>query len=78
MADSKERLIQKLIDSMEEEAIVTKFVILAEGLDPEGEPAIYIDASNGISRWDAIGLLDYGLTRARAQLIKNQIDGTDE
>ena len=78
MAESKERLVQKLIDSMEDQAIITKFVVLAEGLDPNGDTAIYIGTSNDLAPWDSLGLLDYGITRERAQLIRNQIEGTDE
>jgi hypothetical protein len=40
-------------------AYLTRFIVLAEVVDSEGERAIHQVAADRMMRWDTLGLLDY-------------------
>lgn len=54
-------LIAQLVDKLDEGAMVTKFVVVAEVIDGQGERAVWIEDGGSCASWDIIGLLTYAL-----------------
>jgi len=48
--------------------MTTKFVLVAEGMDENGERGIYTATHEGARAWDTIGLLQFGLMNEQAAL----------
>lgn len=51
-----------------EGGVVTKFVMVIETFDSEGELGAWTLCSDGITIWDVLGLLDFALVRQRHQI----------
>lgn len=52
--------VSKAINDHEEDAsYLTRFVVLAEVVDSEGDRALWQVAADGMKRWDTLGLLDH-------------------
>jgi len=58
--------IAEIIEGLDPGALVTRFVVIAEVIDAEGERAIWTDTSDGSTRWDTYGLLTYALEEERS------------
>jgi hypothetical protein len=69
--DKPEDLIAKLIDFLDEGALVTKFIVIAEAIDTNGERAVYISTDDKAMPQDTMGMLDYALERERAGVIRS-------
>lgn len=47
---------------------LTKFVLLAETVDAEGNRGVWTATSDGMTAWDSIGLLQFALYREQQAL----------
>lgn len=70
MPDNSDTLIAKFVDGIEPGAIVTKYVLVAEGIDPAGKRAIYTYTDDDAMAQDVMGLLDYAIAREKAAIFK--------
>lgn len=77
MADSSE-LIGQLIQGLEPGGFVTRWVVVAEVIDGEGERALWVDADSDMKQWDTYGLLMWALEQERAGYHKARWDEDGE
>lgn len=59
--DAATRLVGDLFAEVQPDSMVTKFVIVAETIDAEGERCVSSFTSIGLKRWDSMGLLQFAL-----------------
>ena len=76
--DNSDDLIAKFIDGMDPGAMVNKFIIVAEGIDNDGDRASYTATQGGATSWDVMGLLLYGLVREIAALVKTAMENEED
>lgn len=74
MPDDSQNLISQYVEKLDPGAMVTKFVIIAEGIDSDGDRASYSSTHEDATSWDIMGLLLYGLVREVAALVVSVID----
>ncbi len=74
MIDRSEDLVSELIEGLDPGAMVTKFVVVAEGIDTDGVRALYTATHEGAKAWDSIGLLTYALARENAQILREKME----
>ena len=78
LTDAEDAALRDVISQMAHGAMVTKYVIVAETVDPaSGEPLIEDLSPDAQPVWDSIGLLDFVLTTWRAAIAHNVIDGDE-
>ena len=65
MSEDATALIAQLVEGLEPGSLVTKFVVVAEVIDPSGGRAVWCDNQPGAMRWDTYGLLTYALEQER-------------
>lgn len=61
MSDASTGAITQLINGLDPGAVVTKFVVVAEVIDANGERNVWTETHDGAMPWDRIGLLRYAL-----------------
>lgn len=71
-------LIGELIDGLDPGAFVTRWVVVAEVIDAEGDRAVWMDVSDDAKAWDSLGLLEYALQRERSTLIVDKMREDDD
>lgn len=49
------------------EAFLSRFVLVAETVDNEGERGLWISASEGMRPWDVLGFTAYGHEQAKCE-----------
>lgn len=76
--DDSDNLIAQFVQGIDPGAVVTKFVIMAEGFDADGSRASYTSTHDGASPWDTMGLLIYGMAREFAQVVRDTLEEDDE
>ena len=54
--------IAKLVEDFEPGAMVTKFVVVAEVINGQGECGVWTTTHEGAKTWDTLGLLTYAMT----------------
>jgi len=54
-------LVGQIIEGLEPGAFVTKFVLIAEVIDTDGERGIWTETHYGAKPWDTLGLLTYSI-----------------
>lgn len=59
--------IAGLINDVDPGAFVTKYVVIAEVIDANGDRAVWMDSSDDATQWDTYGLLTYALNHEAAQ-----------
>jgi hypothetical protein len=57
-----------------EHGLVTKWVALVESIDEDGERGMWTCASDGIKRWESMGMLRYALTLDEAHAARADMD----
>jgi hypothetical protein len=58
--------------------LVTRWVVVTELIEQDGERAIYVSSSDDSRTWDIIGMLDYALTRERAAAAYDLMSDADD
>lgn len=58
--------VADLIAKVDPGAMATKFVLLAEVIDAEGDRCLWVCAREGQKPWDSLGLLQYGIALEQA------------
>ncbi|MBN6054498.1 hypothetical protein JYK22_21330, partial [Nonomuraea sp. RK-328] len=53
-------------------AYLTRFVVLAEVVDGEGERMVWQVAADGMRAWDTLGLLDYARSVEYAGVVREE------
>lgn len=71
-------LIGELVDGLDPGAFVTRWVIVAEVIDTEGERAVWMDTSDDATPWDTLGLLEYALQRERSAQVVDRMREDDD
>ena len=61
MSDSTS-LVSELIAGLDAGAMVTKYVVVAEVIDTEGQRAVWVEHGDTCMAWDLQGLLSFALT----------------
>lgn len=56
-----------------EAAVITRWIVLAEGVDVNGERAVWAYSAEDSKSWDSLGLLQYGIQREQAALTANEV-----
>lgn len=51
--------IADLIQGLDPGAVVTKFVVIAEVIDTDGEQCVWMETNHDANPWDTLGLLAY-------------------
>lgn len=67
LADTAQSIENAISDSLGT-MLVTRWVAVIETLEEDGTRGIWVPGSDGLQAWDTIGLLDYALTRDRANV----------
>jgi len=76
--DKSDDLISQFVDGLDPGAMVTKFVVIAEGIDPQGERAVYTATHENANSWDVMGLLKYAMTREESSMVADYIEENGE
>jgi hypothetical protein len=71
-----EQLVAALVD--EAGSFVTKFVLVAEVIDPDGDRCVWCLGSDDLARWDSYGLLTEAIEVERAKQYAERINGEAE
>jgi hypothetical protein len=72
--EADESLIAKLIEDLSPGAFVTKFIVVAEIIETDGERAVCVTASDDLRRWDTYGLLTEALMTEKSQHIASRLE----
>lgn len=59
------RILQKV-----EPGMVTKWVVLAETIDTDGDRGLWCFCNQGATAWDTLGLLQFALHREQAKTLE--------
>lgn len=63
----------------EQGELATRFVLVAEAVNAEdGKRALYWATSDEIRAWEALGMLEYGVQREKAQIMAAEMRALDE
>jgi hypothetical protein len=71
VSDELQRLLENAVSSAVRDVdggMVTKWVMLAEGIDEDGERALWLVANKDALSWDTIGMLHYALALEQARI----------
>lgn len=52
-----------------------RWLAVIESIDPDGRRCMWRFGSEGLSRWDALSLLDYAATKERVDLLRGEFQG---
>ena len=69
MARTSLDLVAELIEGLEPGAMVTRFVLVAEVFDPDGDVCVWRCTHDGSKPWETLGLLEWAATREAATLL---------
>lgn len=72
--ESAESLVARLLPTFEDDAVINRYIVIADGFDPDGRRAIYMACNEGASCWDNIGMLQYALNREEASIISDRLE----
>lgn len=61
--DVVEDLVAHILEYVDSGAMVTKFIVLIEGIDSEGTRSVYMSTNEEAKIWDNLGLLNYGIAQ---------------
>lgn len=53
-----------------EGGLVTKWVALVETVGPDGERGLWPCTGGGVTKWDAVGMLQYAVFREQAAMMR--------
>lgn len=68
-------LIAQLVEGLDPGAMVTKYVLVAEVIDTDGDQCIWMNTHSDANAWDTLGLLAYATAVEQHGL---RDDGDDE
>lgn len=66
--DSAEDHVAQILEEMNPGCMMTKFILIAEGIDTDGERGVYTVQNDGAMLWDNIGMLEFALAIAKGKL----------
>lgn len=72
--ESAESLIAKLLPTFEDDIVINRYIVIADGFDSDGRRAIYTACNEGASAWDNMGMLQFALDREHASIIANRLE----
>jgi len=75
--DSQALLASGIADALEPGHLVTRFVVVAEGLQPDGEEFTAVNTNDGAGPTDTIGLLGWADAVERASVARDTQDEDD-
>lgn len=75
MSGTNDDHVSQMVETMDPGAFVTKYVLIAEVIDAEGNRGVWSDTHDEATRWDTYGLLMEALTAEQA---KQGIDSRDD
>ncbi len=82
MADSEEteqRVNNAISQAFTESGeMAVKWLVIAETMDTDGTRGVWTCGSEGISEWDALGLLQLAVHREQAETIRRTMQGEDD
>lgn len=67
MSDNSTAAVAQLIQGLDPGAYVTKFVVVAEVIDTDGERGVWTETHDGATKWDTFGLLHFALHREQTE-----------
>lgn len=79
MSDIEDDLAAALaeVTAKHERSMVTRWVVVVETIDAEGERGVWMVADLQAKAWDTVGLLGHALNVQRAQTVKAALEDTD-
>jgi hypothetical protein len=78
MPHDNDELISLFVEGLEPGAMVTKYVIVAEGIDPSGNRANYTATHTDATSWDVMGLLEYARAREQGAVIRSMLEENED
>lgn len=78
ISNAAEDLVAEFIQKEEPGAMVTKFVLLVEVIDSEGNRCIIPATDKNSTTWDILGMLHYGILKEEGQTIIEEMDDDDD
>lgn len=66
--DNAEGYVAKILEEIQSGCVMTKFILIAEAINQEGERGAYYVKNEGSMLWDEIGMLEFALAHAKARL----------
>jgi len=76
--DDSDNLISQFVSKLDPGAMVTKYVMVAEGIDNDGDRASYTATHEGATSWDVIGLLIYSFAREFAAIVRTTLEAEED
>lgn len=73
--NSAEGFVSDFLEDADAGAMVTRFLLVVEGIDSDGERAIYMRTHEGAAVWDVMGLAQFALSTEQVGLIRRQMNG---
>lgn len=74
----RQRFSEAIASAMVDGEFITKFVIIAEVIDSDGERCLWASANEEAQSWDILGLLQWGLSREMAATTLRLVAGATE
>lgn len=68
MSAESNDLIGQLIEGLDPGAFVTRFVLVAEAIAPDGVRTLWTETHDGATSWDTLGLLTYATQAEQAEV----------
>jgi hypothetical protein len=69
--------IAELIEGLDPGCIVTRFVMVAEVIDTDGDRALWVQTDDDAKPWDTFGLMQYALAVEQAGITIQRMDEED-
>lgn len=67
--------VSGLIQQIDPGSMVTRFLVVAEIINADGDRAVWMAAAPGQNAWDSLGLIDYARAREYAGIAREETDG---
>ena len=78
MSGQSENHVADLIHQLDPGSMVTKFIVIAEVIDTDGDQAVWVDTSDGSSTWDILGLLAYAKALQTSRLDFDDLEDLED
>jgi hypothetical protein len=76
-ADDLKREIEDAIGTVlnrHETALITKWIVLVEAIDGDGDRCLWTLGSDTLTKWDGLGILTYGLQLEQAKAVARYLE----
>jgi hypothetical protein len=73
-----ENLVGQMMEIIDPGVLVSKFLVIVEGVDSDGQRAMYSTVSRGLTSWDVLGMLAFVEAREQALMTVRRMEDPDD